>query len=103
MVRHPTSMTESIAFFSDSWHIAASLAAFALAVSGVPQALRVWRSRSAEDVSAATWLLVWASMLVLTAYIWATVEDIILRTQYVFGSVVNTVIVSGIFRFRKPH
>ena len=94
-------MGDLLDFFADPWNTATTIATVALTVAGVPQAWRIWTKRSAADVSVFTWLLVWVGLLIFAAFAWVTELPLIIRIQYTLGSLVNTVIVAGIVRFRR--
>lgn len=99
MARHPEGMN---GFPSDPLDVVSAFAGLVLAFSAIPQGVRVWRARSARDVSITTWVIIWASLFVLTVYTWMRVDDSFLRLQFALNLLLDTIVVAILLRFRKP-
>lgn len=94
-------MDTALVFLSDPWHAFVSLVVLVNSGAGVPQAMKIWKSRAARDVSFISWFIWWIGVFVLALYAWQNVSDPIIRTSYTLGCAVNTFVIIGILRARR--
>lgn len=86
--------------FTQMLAVVAGLMGILMGFANIPQALKIYRTRSAKDVSSLTYSILFIGYLVLLFYSVA-LDDVALIVTNLFGMLGVGLVLSGVFRYEK--
>ena len=86
--------------FTQILAVAAGLMGILMGFANIPQALKIYRTRSARDISLTTYCILSVGYLVLFMYS-ITLDNVALIITNLFGLLGVSLVLSGIIRYEK--